>query len=58
MKLKWIALVCLLALPGCSNSSDGGAPGPSAYPAAEGGGTGRCASMYGRPSPFISCRQE
>jgi hypothetical protein len=57
MKLIVIAFGCLLALQGCTDTS-GGVPAPSDLAVARGTGTGRCAPVDGRPSPFLSCRQE
>jgi hypothetical protein len=57
MKLIVFAFGCLLALQGCSATS-GGAPGPIDLEVARGTGTGRCAPVDGRPSPFLSCREE
>jgi hypothetical protein len=58
MKLIAIAFACLLALQGCSDTSGGVAAGPSDLAVARGTGTGRCAPVDGRPSPFLSCRSE
>ena len=57
MRLILIAFACLLVLQGCSDMAGGG-PGTSDTTVARGTGTGRCAPVDGRPSPYLSCRSE
>ena len=65
MKHALFGVLCVLALQGCAGSSrapstpDSAAPPPnaaSARPTAAGMDAGGCQQLYGRPSPFGSCR--
>ena len=64
MKHALFGVLCLLALQGCAGSSHAPStpdaaspPNPaSARPTAAGMDTGGCQQLYGRPSPFGSCR--
>jgi hypothetical protein len=55
MKLRYLVILCLLALQACAGTpADSG--GPTTSVAAPSAGGDRCQPMFGRPSPFVSCR--